>query len=78
MKGAKILKGAGVEMRGKFLMVNSISSESQGSFTDEGVVSNVFLSTKTVHEHVVDSEKVIDKVHFILKYLNITISHYDS
>lgn len=44
---------------------------------DEGVVSDVCIWTKNVHEHVAESEKVIDKVHSILESLNIPISYYD-
>lgn len=57
-------------------MVNNVSFESRGYFTDEDVVLDVFLSIKTVCEHVVDSEKVINKVHSILNSLNIPISRY--
>lgn len=43
----------------------------------KGVSSDVCLSTKNVGEHVAESENVIDKVHFILRFLDIPIS-YDS
>lgn len=37
-----------------------------------------FVSIKSIKEHVEASEKVIDKVHSIIKSLNIPIPCYDS
>ena len=59
-------------------MVGSVDSTSQQYFTNEGVKSEVYLSAKSVREHVVEYEKVINKVHSILKSLNIPVNRYDS
>lgn len=59
-------------------MVNSVSSESEGYFTDEGTIYDACFSAKTVKEYVSVSEKVIDKLHSILKTLDILVSHYNS
>lgn len=56
----------------------SLSSKADSKNEDSDLNSQATcLSGKSVSEHVASCEKVVDKVHSILKSLNISTSHYD-
>lgn len=63
---------------GKYLMVGSIDSDNQKYFTDEGAKLEVCFSAKSVREHAGECEKLINKVHSIIKSLNIHMTRYYS
>lgn len=59
-------------------MVESIDSECQEYFTDEGAKSEVCFTTNSIKEYTGESKKVIKKAHSILKSLNSHVTRYDS
>lgn len=63
---------------GKCFIVKSIISKRQGVFTDEGAKSDGSFLNKSFREYVSSCEKLIDKLHSILKSLNTLFFHYDS
>lgn len=63
---------------GKCSTGQNYCSEPRGYATDGGKVSEIYFATKKVSKQVNKCEKVVDKVHSILKSINISMSHYDS
>lgn len=63
---------------GKFFMLNIVSSGSHRYYYDEGEKYDVCLSTKSIRDHVAETETIINKVQYILESVNILISLYNS
>ncbi|KAI3508867.1 hypothetical protein L1887_23887 [Cichorium endivia] len=63
---------------GRCLMVQTNVSEQQGYSTDGCQPSASCFAAKPVSEQVKECKTVVDKVHSILKYRNISSSKYDS
>lgn len=59
-------------------MGQSTASENQEYFIAEGVGSDVYFTTMSVKEYAGESEKIINKVHSIIKSLNIHMTRYYS
>ena len=59
-------------------MVCSDFSDQRGYTTDSGNTSDNYFTAKPVSEQISECENVINKVHFVLKYLNIPVSRYET
>jgi hypothetical protein len=65
-------------LHGRCFMVSSVPTASREEKSEEGNSSDRCFATKTVSERVKEVENVVDKVHSILKSLNICPSTYNS